>query len=364
MKGIGLANKKHFEILQRTVAAAPEQLQAHEWTEWYEKTEWFQWRETHPRIKPNLSGADLRGMTLVSIDLSFANLSGSNLSGTSLSNLKGANLSGADLSDADLIEAVLNGANLADANLTRANLDCAFLHNADLSGSNFSDACVTNAELWGASMGGANFSGADLEGTEFSDDIGPDELAEMNAPRTCETSPLQIAEVCVGPNAGYLGMTICPGKTDAARRWRRDIDIDLDDIKAWGASTVVTLIEEHEFHLLKVEDLERQVHDTGMKWFHLPIKDVSVPDQRFVDAWKTTGTEIHRRLDAGERILVHCRGGLGRTGLIAGLILVERGMQPKEAIRQIRAVRPHAIETSEQEAYVINSRKKELDGLV
>ncbi len=359
-----MANKKHLEILKRTVSATPQELQAHEWTEWHEKTEWFKWRKAHPRIKPNLSDADLRGMTLVGIDLSRANLSGANLSGVSLSNLEGANLSGADLSDADLIEAVLNNANLADANLTRANLDFAFLHNADLSGANFSDACVTNAELWGAGMDGANFSGADLDGSDLPDHIGPDELAEMNAPRTCESSPLQIAEVCVAPNAGYVGMTICPGKTDATRRWRRDIDIDLDDIKTWGASTVVTLIEEHEFRLLKVEDMERQVQTAAMTWFHLPIKDVSVPDQRFVDAWKTIGTEIHRRLDAGERILIHCRSGLGRTGLVAGLILVEHGMPSKEAIRQIRAVRPHAIETSEQEIYIMNSRRNESYGLV
>lgn len=163
---------------------------------------------------------------------------------------------------------------------------------------------------------------------------------------------------------GTIGMTICPGKTDAERRWKRDIQIDLDDIKAWGASTVVTLIEDHEFRMLGVEDMERQVLDWQMKWLHLPITDVSVPDEHFAKAWKTAGAEIHRLLNAGERILIHCRGGLGRTGLVAGLILVERGVQPKEAIRQIRAARPYAIETREQEAYVMNSRQKEPHGLV
>jgi ADP-ribosyl-[dinitrogen reductase] hydrolase len=186
----------------------------------------------------------------------------------------------------------------------------------------------------------------------------------MNAPRTSETSPLQIAEVQTGPSTGIIGMTICPGKVDAARRWNRDLCMDTEDITTWGASTVVTLIEDHEFRLLGVKDMERHVHDCGMKWLHLPITDVSVPDQRFEDAWKTAGAEIHRLLNAGERILIHCRGGLGRTGLVAGRILVERGVQPKEAIRQIRAVRPHAIETREQEAYVMNSRKKENHGLV
>ena len=353
-----MANKKHLEILQRTVVAAPEQLQMHEWREWYEQTEWCQWRSAHPRIKPNLSGADLRGMTLVSIDFRFADLSGANLSGASLSNLEGADLSNADLSDADLIDANLTNADLTNANLTRANLNSAFLHNANLGGANFSNACLADAELWGASLDGTNFYGANLSRTEFSNDIGPEDLAAMNAPRTSETSPLQIAEVRTGPRTGTIGMTICPGKTDAARRWKRDMDMDLDDITNWGASTVVTLIEDHEFHILGVEDMERQVHDFGMKWFHLPITDVSVPDQRFEDAWKTASAEIHCLINAGEHILIHCRSGLGRTGLVAGLILVERGVQPKEAIRQIRAVRPHAIETPEQEAYVMNSRKK------
>lgn len=67
------------------------------------------------------------------------------------------------------------------------------------------------------------------------------------------------------------------------------------------------------------------------------------------------GQKLHRRLDAGERLLIHCRGGLGRTGLVAGRILVERGLKPQEAIRQIRLVRPHAIETPEQEAYVLST---------
>ena len=53
---------EHLEILQRTVATAPKQLQMHEWIEWYEKTEWYQWRTAHPRIRPDLSGADLRSM--------------------------------------------------------------------------------------------------------------------------------------------------------------------------------------------------------------------------------------------------------------------------------------------------------------
>ena len=359
-----MANKKHLEILQRSVGTAPKQLQSHEWTEWYEKTEWFQWREAHPHIKPDLSGADLRGMTLVVIDLSFTNLAGANLSGTSLSHLEGADLSNADLSKTDLIEALLNDADLTDANLTKANLECAFLHGTNLTGANLSYANLADAEVWHVGISGADFTGVNLSSTDFSDDISQEDLEALNAPRTSESSPLQIAEVVVGDKGGRLGMTICPGKIDAAQRWRRDLGCDLNEICEWGASTVVTLIEDHEFRMLKVEQLESYVVQSKMQWIHLPILDVSVPDHRFEVAWKSQGKEIHRRLDAGERILIHCRGGLGRTGLVAGLILVERGMKPREAIRRIRAVRPHAIETPAQEAYVLNSKRNESYGLV
>lgn len=55
-------------------------------------------------------------------------------------------------------------------------------------------------------------------------------------------------------------------------------------------------------------------------------------------------------------MLVHCRGGLGRAGTIAARLLVELGMQPTEAIAGVRAVRPGAIETSDQEKFVLGIR--------
>jgi ADP-ribosyl-[dinitrogen reductase] hydrolase len=174
--------------------------------------------------------------------------------------------------------------------------------------------------------------------------------------RTSSTSPLQIAEVAVNPGEGCLGLTICPGKKDARRDWHRDLGEDLRVIHAWGATTIVTLIEDHEFVMLGVKTLGRDVRALGMDWRHLPIVDVSIPDRRFEDAWLLDGPKLHARLDAGERILIHCRGGLGRTGLVAGRILVERGCDPQVAIRRIREVRPHAVETLAQERYVFKTK--------
>lgn len=172
--------------------------------------------------------------------------------------------------------------------------------------------------------------------------------------RTSADSPLVIAELPAGTSSGMLGLTLCPGKKDRPRRWNRDLEADLRAIQAWGASLVVTLIEDHEFSLLGVSPLGERARSQGMDWLHLPIRDVDVPDDRFETGWRQHGPAIHQRLDGGERILIHCRGGLGRTGLVAGLILVERGVAPRDAILRVRAVRPHAIETRDQEHYVLN----------
>jgi ADP-ribosyl-[dinitrogen reductase] hydrolase len=175
------------------------------------------------------------------------------------------------------------------------------------------------------------------------------------ASKNSENSPLHIAEVILDQGGGSLGLTICPGKKDAGRNWNRDLNKDLQVIQAWGATTIVTLIEDHEFCLLGIESLGHDVRALGMDWVHLPIVDVSIPDKRFEDAWVSEGPMLHARLDVGEKILIHCRGGLGRTGLVAGRILVERGWDPKAAIQRIRSARPHAIETTEQENYVLNA---------
>ena len=89
-----------------------------------------------------------------------------------------------------------------------------------------------------------------------------------------------------------------------------------------------------------------------MLWFHLPIVDVSIPDERFEREWELAGQELRsilrRRLD----VLVHCRGGLGRAGTIAARLLIELGMEPTKAIERVRAVRPGAIETNDQVRFV------------
>ena len=133
--------------------------------------------------------------------------------------------------------------------------------------------------------------------------------------------------------------------------WDRDLARDLDMIRDWGAAAVVTLLEPKG--LLRVEGLGEQVLRRNILWFHLPIVDVSIPDGRFEEEWDVAGESLRSILRSGSDVLVHCRGGLGRAGTIAARLLVELGMEPATAIASVRRVRPGAIETSDQERFVL-----------
>jgi ADP-ribosyl-[dinitrogen reductase] hydrolase len=135
--------------------------------------------------------------------------------------------------------------------------------------------------------------------------------------------------------------------------WDRDLSLDLDAIRDWGAAAVVTLVEQKELSRLRVGQLGEEVLRKGMLWFHLPIVDVSTPDEGFERDWNAAGHELRMLLCDGRNVLVHCRGGLGRAGTIAARLLIELGMEPATAIRQVRTLRPGAIETREQEQYVL-----------
>jgi len=175
-------------------------------------------------------------------------------------------------------------------------------------------------------------------------------------PRSSHSDPLQIAEVRVHPSYGPIGITFCPGKKqpDAMTGgWDRDLDIDVETIHDWGAAAVVTLVEDHELVSLKVAKLGDAVRHRHMAWHHLPIPDGSPPGDSFEANWAREGEELRARLRDGFGILIHCKGGLGRAGTLAGRLLVELGVQPDAAVNRVRQVRPGAIETLAQETHVL-----------
>lgn len=120
-----MANPEHLAILKQGVEV------------------WNKWREVHHyTIDPDLSGADLRGLSLDNVNFNGADLRKTNLGfefqppkKVFRKRPKVSLPAYTQLASADLREANLEGANIAGAMLLGTNLSKANLHYADLSGS-------------------------------------------------------------------------------------------------------------------------------------------------------------------------------------------------------------------------------------
>ena len=134
--------------------------------------------------------------------------------------------------------------------------------------------------------------------------------------------------------------------------WHRDLSIDLDTIKKWGATLVLTLVEDSELERLQVPTLGAMVRSQGMEWLHLSIRDHSVPSKSFETKWERSGEYVRSLLRNQFDVLVHCKGGLGRAGTVAARLLIELGETPEKAIAAVRSARPDAIDEGEQERFV------------
>ena len=108
-----------------------------------------------------------------------------------------------------------------------------------------------------------------------------------------------------------------------------------------------------ELTINKVDMIGKAIIDRGLEWIHLPIKDMNGPDISFDNSWIKVIQNIVDRIRQGEHILVHCKGGLGRSGTIAALLLIELGIPNDKAIIQVRQARPGAIDIADQEKYIL-----------
>lgn len=179
----------------------------------------------------------------------------------------------------------------------------------------------------------------------------------MSSLKTSQTSPLRVDSMAVPGSTGLIGMTLCPGKKQRGALtgdWDRDLETDLRVVKQFGASALVTLMEEHELERFKVSAsrFRQFAGELGFEWHHLPIPDGGTPDGSFERLWTYSGTRLRSHLTNGRRIVLHCLGGLGRTGMIAARLLVEMGVEPEAAIISVRKARPNTVQEPSQERHV------------
>lgn len=124
---------------------------------------------------------------------------------------------------------------------------------------------------------------------------------------------------------------------------------DLAQVRAWRADIVLTMVEAQELTAKGAAGFGADI--APAVWLHFPVVDYQVPDAGQMDDWAEIEAQILVALAKGGRVLIHCMGGCGRSGMAALKVMIAAGEAPEMALTRLRGVRPCAVETEAQMAW-------------
>jgi protein-tyrosine phosphatase len=128
-----------------------------------------------------------------------------------------------------------------------------------------------------------------------------------------------------------------------------------DEVRAWreaGLDVVVSLLTTDEIADLDLDQEANYCEAHDLQFLQFPIPDLGVPSSR--EAGLDLLGKLDKALAAGKGVGLHCRQGIGRSGLIAASLLVLSGLDPQMAFQRVSTARGFPVpETSEQRDWVI-----------
>ncbi len=164
-------------------------------------------------------------------------------------------------------------------------------------------------------------------------------ICEKKRPATIRELPLELpGKIYVGPMPyGYFDPD---GKA-------------LDDFKSKNISLIVMLVQESEYRQLAGIDLPKLYSDEGYDLIHLPLLDFSIPQKGFFDS---TVAKIITRANESRNVVIHCHAGLGRAGLVAGLLIMRvLGLPGEQAVTWLRKYAPGSLPSHDQLRFITES---------
>jgi protein-tyrosine phosphatase len=113
-----------------------------------------------------------------------------------------------------------------------------------------------------------------------------------------------------------------------------------DEVAGWrgaGVDVVVSLLERDEAAQLQLVQEEEVARLNGIDFIWFPIPDRGVPGSS--PSVLSLLKNIIGALEEGKNVAVHCRQGIGRSGMIAAGALVKSGTGIEKAIKAVSAAR-------------------------
>ncbi|MCX4244792.1 protein-tyrosine phosphatase family protein [Paraliomyxa miuraensis] len=179
----------------------------------------------------------------------------------------------------------------------------------------------------------------------------PDPAAIVTLENEAGEITFQMVEVPVPGVSGRLLVGQLPGRATA-------LEGELDALVAFGIRHVLCLIP--RIDLAEPYRVPTYVEEGsarfGERFRLVDVVDYEVPPDDA--AFEAALDAVEQALVAGEKVYVHCGAGCGRAGVFAACLLVQRGVEPLEAIRRFRAIRGCGPETPGQVAYVVRHARR------
>ena len=191
--------------------------------------------------------------------------------------------------------------------------------------------------------------------TKYTQSYSGDRPNESPTTRTSISDPIIVnwVEEGIGSTNGKVGITFAPGKKSESKQgsdWNRDLQLDLDRLRAfYGVDVLISLIEDDEIEQLQITDLVAQGSNRRIAVIRSPIKDGDIPSRLQAMHLVITAKAIAK---AGQKVVFHCKGGLGRAGTLCACTLIALGQSAQQAVSLTRQRRAGAIENKLQEEFI------------
>jgi protein-tyrosine phosphatase len=128
------------------------------------------------------------------------------------------------------------------------------------------------------------------------------------------------------------------------------IEEEFAGLRQLGIDHVVSLLEAFEQIDVGLSDEESLCEKNRMRYTSFPIVDRAIPQTAEAIG---LAAALHQDILGGEHVVIHCRAGIGRTGVIASAVLVSAGYPSAEALHMVSFARGVLVpDTDEQDMWV------------
>ncbi|MBI1770977.1 MAG: dual specificity protein phosphatase family protein [Burkholderiales bacterium] len=150
---------------------------------------------------------------------------------------------------------------------------------------------------------------------------------------------------------GFLAVMAKP----IAGEWIED---EFRGIAQFGISRLVSLLETHEIRDLGLQAAPDLCAANQINFMHYPIKDRGLPSS--FSATQKVVTQLHDAISSGDNTVIHCRAGIGRTGLLAAAVLIRHGFDAAAALAMISKARGVTVPDTEEQIDWLNEHQAAL----